>query len=77
MTVKNARSQMPRVGDTLMEIPTIVLWQGVNDFPEPEPCTVIWTNPAHLFYVVQFENGIRECYKLPRPKRSPRGGLLL
>lgn len=75
MTIKKARSLMPKVGETVMEIPTVVLWAGTNVFPQPQPARVIWTNPAHRWYLVQFENGFRECYKVPKGEYGPRGGL--
>lgn len=56
------RRQMPQVGDRLKLVPT--LHKGMNwRVPKPMPCVVIYTHPEHLWYMVQFENGLRECYK--------------
>ena len=63
-TLDDARAQLPRVGDRRMEIPTIADGSGYNE--KPQPCVVIEVNEAHLWYIVRFENGFRESYKVPR-----------
>ena len=64
---------LPEVGDRRWEIPT-VFKDGNGKEPKPEPCIVVAVNRAHLWYTVQFENGFRECYKLPKVKPLHGGG---
>ena len=54
---------LPRVGDTRLEIPTIV--EGRQYSRLPRRCTVVEVNRAHLWYRVKFENGFHETYKMP------------
>lgn len=69
MTVSEARSLLPKVGDKRMEYPTVdesnnlgIIMTGKH----PQPCTVIEVNQAHLWYRVKFENGVVESYKVPK-----------
>lgn len=68
MTVNDARSLLPKVGDVRHEVPaegktgtTPGLTKG-----EPQKCTVVEVNPDRLWYRVQFESGFFECYKVPK-----------
>ena len=67
---EKVREPLPKVGDRRMEIPTIAEDNGYNT--KPMPCVVVRVNWNHFWYTVQFENGTRESYKLPR--RKPAGG---
>lgn len=78
MTVNDARSLLPKVGDVRMEVPTIYKSSSnveAEALP-PEECTVVEVNAAHLWYRVRFENGWHECYKVPRLKYGKQGRLL-
>lgn len=33
--------------------------------PEPERGVVVWRNPERAMFLVEFDNGGRECYRLP------------
>lgn len=66
---------LPKVGDHRMESPTIDKTMGVGYAKTPQPCVVVEVNEAHLWYTVQFENGIRESYKVPKCKPPYGGGL--
>ena len=68
MDKTNLRAQLPRVGDIRWETQTMDKDGGFK--PVPQRCKVIAVNLAHLWYLVQFENGFRECYKVPGPKTA-------
>lgn len=74
MTVNDARSLLPEVGDVRWEIPTVRA--DKDPLPHPQRCAVVEVNREHLWYMVQFENGFRECYKVPRLKPRSQGGIL-
>ena len=67
MTKDEVRDLLPKVGERRMEVPTILKDKGYHN--EERPCVVVYVNRKNMWYTVQFENGIRESYKLPR-----RGG---
>lgn len=77
MTVNDARTLLPKVGDVRHEIPTIFKTSSMNSIEAvPQECTVIEVNAAHLWYRVKFkDSGYTECYKVPRLKTFPLGGL--
>lgn len=69
-----ARRLLPKVGDHRLEVPTSFATPGkTEELRAPQHCRVIEVNREHLWYMVQFENGFRECYKVPRTPQ--RGGL--
>lgn len=72
LTVEEARSLLPKVGDTRWEVPTVNL--DKKSTPPPQRCTVVEVNRDHLWYRVEFENGIRESYKAPKLKPSSKEG---
>lgn len=74
MTINEARDLLPKVGDTRWEIPSVSVDKGPS--PTPQRCRVVEVNRAHLWYMVQFENGFRECYKVPKLKPRSQGGIL-
>ena len=64
-----AMQLLPKVGDKRMEYPTIdedTTVAAVIGAKTAQPCTVIEVNRAHLWYRVKFENGVVECYKVPK-----------
>lgn len=76
MTVNEARALLPKVGDVRMEAPTIDETEGANKAKAPQRCTVVQVNACHLWYEVEFENGFRESYKVPKLKPCSQGGIL-
>lgn len=58
-------AMMPKVGDRRMERPVSDETTGSLMRKEKQPCTVVLVHPEHLWYMVQFDNGFRECYKVP------------
>ena len=75
MNKAEAKQLLPRVGDKRMEVPTInedINLGKILAGRRPMPCTVVEVNRAHLWYRVKFENGIVECYKVP--KYRPESG---
>ena len=73
MTVEEARDLLPKVGDVRWEVPSVM--KGEDKQP-PRRCLVVEVNRAHLWYTVQFENGFRESYKVPKLKPRSQGGIL-
>ena len=59
------QAMLPKVGDKRMEYPTIDETQGNTGSETAQPCMVVAVHPTHFWYTVQFENGIRESYKVP------------
>lgn len=57
---------LPKVGDRRMEVPTIDDTTGVTNTKASQRCVVVAVHPGHLWYTVQFENGFRESYKVPK-----------
>jgi hypothetical protein len=77
MEKHEARRLLPKVGDHRMERPTIdetTSSRGAVQQTAPQRCVVVEVNEAHLWYTVQFENGFRESYKVPKSKPSYGGG---
>jgi hypothetical protein len=78
MEKHEARRLLPKVGDQRMERPTIdetTSTKGTLTATRAQRCVVVEVNEAHLWYTVQFENGIRESYKVPKCKPPYGGGL--
>ena len=78
ISMKAAQSLLPKVGDVRWEIPTIGKTSSSVEvvLKEPQECTVVEVNAAHLWYRVKFkDSGFIECYKVPRLKTDPAGGL--
>jgi hypothetical protein len=71
LTVNEARDLLPEVGDIRWEAPSVM--KGDAKIP-PKRCRVVEVNRTHLWYTVEFENGFRECYKVPAVKPDPQGG---
>ncbi len=63
---------LPKVGDRRVETPAV----GVenDDNIAPRRCTVVAVNARHLWYMVRFECGVRECYKAPAIKPGDNAG---
>lgn len=75
MTPEEVRALMPKVVDIRMERPTIDGLEGQGYGQTPRRCTVVEVNTEHLWYTVEFEDGIRESYKAPELDLGPLGGL--
>lgn len=73
MTVNDARSLLPEVGDVRWEVPGAMKGEAVQPARQ---CKVVYVNRAHLWYTVEFENGFRESYKVPKLKPREQGGIL-
>lgn len=72
---EEARAQLPRVGDVRWERPTIDKGWGHEAYSHTsQRCVVVEVQPEHLWYTVQFDNGIRESYKVPQLKTKDGGG---
>lgn len=77
MEKHEARRLLPKVGDQRMESPTIdetTSSRGTFVTTRPQRCVVVEVNEAHLWYTVQFENGFRESYKVPKSGPLYGGG---
>ncbi len=71
------RALLPKVGEKRMERPTIDEYtptRGSTQYKKPQRCVVVAVHPGHLWYTVQFENGIRESYKVPKCRPLYGGG---
>lgn len=58
------QAMLPQLGEQRMETPTLRKMQGVSE-ARPQPCKVVYIHPDHLYYTVEFRNGVRESYKVP------------
>ena len=76
LTKEEVRAQLPKVGDVRWERPTVDASPGHTMPNEPQRCVVVEVRREHFWYTVQFENGTRESYKLPRLKPRSQGGIL-
>lgn len=73
----DVRASLPCVGERLMRRPTY--FQGFysrNDVAVEKPCVVTYVHRRNLWYEVQFESGIKECYKLPEVRVDMNGRLI-
>lgn len=66
LSVEEARALLPCVGDVRYENMTLDKLRFSYQNTEPLRCVVIYVNPEHLYYTVQFRNGFRESFKVPR-----------
>ena len=66
-TIEGARALLPKIGDVRWERPTADATTG-HFYPKArQKCVVVDVHAEHLWYTVQFENGIKESYKVPQP----------
>lgn len=66
-TKEEARAQLPKLGDVRYEQMSMGKTGGFGyHATEPLRCVVVYVNPEHLYYTVQFRNGFRESFKVPR-----------
>ena len=72
-SVEVVRTTLPKVGDVLRELPFI---RAENTECVMADAVVVYVNRPHLFYVVEFPNGVRESYKVPHhaPRRVIKAG---
>jgi hypothetical protein len=70
------RAQLPKIGEKRLEIPTVDETPGIVTPKKPRECVVVYVNLTTCWYTVQFEDSVRECYKLPRVKTGVNGGIL-
>ena len=55
---------LPQIGDRLQRRPNYS--KGAYDHPPPpQSCVVRYVNRAHRWYMVEFANGFRQCFKVP------------
>lgn len=54
---------LPIVGTERMETPAA---RDDKENQTPKHCVVVQVNLLHLWYMVEFLDGIRECYKAPK-----------
>jgi hypothetical protein len=65
---EEVRAMLPKVGDVRWERPVVADGGGHILAGKPRKCTVVYVHEEHRWYTVQFENGIKESYKMPREK---------
>jgi hypothetical protein len=70
MTIEQAQSLLPKVGDKRME--SIAGKNSIELLP-PQKCVVVEVNREKLWYRVLFETGFCECYKVPKGKTMRTG----
>lgn len=70
LTKNEVRKLLPRVGDDCWEVPTIT--EGNGYATKLQRGVVVEVNPAHLWYTVEFADGIRESFKLPKQDRASK-----
>lgn len=75
ISVEDAQAMLPEAGDELLRIPTLHKSLGLTQSPL-RPCVVEYVNREHLWYMVRFEDGYTECYKVPALELGPKGGYL-
>lgn len=73
ITLEQAQALLPKVGEVRWERPTADETSGMSIPKARQKCVVVDVRPEHLWYTVQFENGIKESYKVPRPKTGGGG----
>lgn len=59
----DARRMLPQVGDKRRETPTTV---AEKDDRRARECEVVYVNERHLWYMVRYNSGICESFKVPR-----------
>lgn len=64
-TKAEAMELLPVVGDVLTRTPN--LGDRIQS-PDPVEGKVIHVNREHLWYMIQFESGFRQCFKVPEPE---------
>lgn len=72
ISVENARAELPKVGDRLMLPPTLHKGLG-NTQARPRPCVVEYVNEEKLWYIVRFDMGFRECFRVPEIENVVHG----
>lgn len=73
LTRAQVLAMMPEVGEIRTELPSVI--DGSNRLG-PKRCIVVEIHPDHLWYRVRFiDSGNHECYKVPRLKFMPTGGV--
>lgn len=64
MTADEVRKQLPQVGDKLYKTMETGRNFGLGAVKRSK-CRVVYVNADHLWYMVEFPNGIRQGYKVP------------
>ena len=72
-TKEQVRAMLPQVGDKLIRRPVWSKHLGMSSLPPPLHCVVVYVNTEHMWYMVQFEAGYRQCYKVPEVMDNERG----
>ena len=73
ISLDEARAELPKLGEVRWECPVVAETQA-HLSTKPQRCVVVDVRPAHLWYTVQFDNGFRESYKVPRGRSGSGGG---
>lgn len=63
---EDVQAMLPKVGDRMTLTPTLHKSLGICT-PRPREAVVVFVHPKHHWYMVRFDNGLRECFKLPQP----------
>lgn len=70
ISVEEARSMLPKVGDRLLRVPTLHKSLSMTR-AKPHLCTVTHVNRERLWYSVRFDRyGYTESYKVPELERE-------
>lgn len=72
ISVEDARTMLPQVGDRLCLAPTLHKGLG-NTVAMPRQCVVEYVNYEHLWYMVRYDLGFTECFHVPETEISSRG----
>lgn len=57
-----ARARMPELGQIMRKIPSFR--KGEMRIQKPKRCKVVQVHPGHLWYMVRYEDGMLECFRL-------------
>ena len=63
-TTDYLKSRLPQVGEVLIKVSVTGKQLSICS-GKPRKCRVIFVNSEHLWYMVEFETGYREVYKVP------------
>lgn len=72
LTKNKIRGMLPKVGDIRMEVATTKdrIQRGI-----PRRCRVVLVHRTHMWYMVEFDDGFRECYSARPWDMGTNGGV--